>query len=111
MREDFDFECRKCGNCCRPSGYVRLSDGEPDAMAEHMGISPHEFIARYTRLTDNRKWLSLSEKADGVCVLLSEDGRCLIQEVKPQQCRDFPLKWNYEGYERTCMAMRNNRGG
>ena len=30
----FTGKCRRCGNCCRWHGWVRLSDGEIDVIAE-----------------------------------------------------------------------------
>ena len=94
------FECVKCGNCCREPGYVRLLDTEPDAMARHLGLGVFDFIRAYTRLTSDRQALSLAEKPDGSCVFLKESGECAVQAAKPQQCRDFPTKWHFAGYER-----------
>lgn len=100
------FQCDKCGNCCRPHGYVRLGNDEVEAIAAHIGVRVGEFTGRYTKLVDNRTGLSLTEHADGSCVFLSPDGECHIESVKPQQCRDFPVKWNYPGFERNCRAMK-----
>jgi hypothetical protein len=27
-----------------------------------------------------------------------------VQNVKPQQCRDFPNLWNFPGFEKMCQA-------
>ena len=45
------------------------------------------------------------EQDNGSCIFLIQDGSCLIHEVKPRQCRDFPMSWNYPGFERTCLGM------
>jgi len=102
---DVAFECRKCGNCCRPRGYVRLRDGETDRIAAHVGMPADEFTRRYTRITEDRAGLSLVERADGACVFLSAAAECAIQSVKPKQCRDFPVTWSYPGFEKFCRAM------
>ena len=98
------FRCRRCGNCCRWSGYVRISASEIDAIAELLGMLPDRFIAEYTRLTADRSGLSLTEKANGHCVFLEEahPARCRIEAAKPRQCRDFPVKWNFPGWEKEC---------
>ena len=107
------FHCQRCGNCCRWPGYVRVSAAEVDAIAAFLQIPGNEFIARYTRLTANRSGLSLLENPDGSCPYLEDtpDGpACRLQSVKPQQCRDFPLKWNFPNWEDECAggrAMRN----
>ena len=99
------FECRKCGNCCRPKGYVRLREGEADQIAAYVGMPVHDFTGRYARITEDRAGLSLVERADGACVFLSAAGECVIQNVKPRQCRDFPVIWSYPGFETNCRAM------
>ena len=102
-----DCQCRQCGNCCRVEGYVRLRPGEDEALAACLGLDVYEFTRRHTRLTADRRGLSLAEKADGSCVFLGEDGRCVVQAVKPAQCRAFPTEWSFAGYEEICAA----RGG
>jgi len=97
-------ECQRCTACCRWPGEVRLDDGEIARMAFFTGVSEVEFIQRFTRLTKDRRGLSLEEKTNGECVFL--DGKnCSVQSVKPQQCRDFPNLWNFPGFEKTCHAI------
>ncbi len=103
------FHCVRCGNCCRWSGYVRLGVGEPDAIAEFLGIPVADFIDRHTRLVADRSGLSLLENADGSCPFLdmtADGAACRIQQVKPRQCRNFPLFWNFPGWERECAGAR-----
>jgi Fe-S-cluster containining protein len=97
-------ECQRCTACCRWPGEVRLDDGEISRMAAFKALSEVEFIQRFTRLTKDRRGLSLQEKFNGECVFL--DGHdCSVQPVKPQQCRDFPNLWNFPGFEKTCRAI------
>ena len=73
-------------------------------MAEFLGVSEFEFIQHYTKLRADRRGLALKEKTGGECVFLN--GRdCAVQPVKPQQCRDFPNKWNFPGFEKICRAI------
>ena len=93
----------KCGACCRWRGYVRLADHETLRIAEYVGLETEEFTRTFTRLTEDRRSLSLIEKEDGTCIFLAPDsGYCIINAVKPQQCSDFPLKWNFEGWDKVC---------
>jgi hypothetical protein len=97
-------ECQRCAACCRWPGEVRLDDGELARLAAFKGLEEVEFIQRFTRLTKDRRGLSLEEKPNGECVFL--DGLdCTVQPVKPQQCRDFPNLWNFPGFEKTCRAL------
>ncbi len=98
-----DFNCRRCGNCCRIPGEVRLLNGEPERIAAVMDISTEAFIQDHTRLTRDRRGLSIVERSDHSCSMLGPDG-CLVQEAKPYQCRAFPHEWNYDGWEAICAA-------
>ena len=101
-----NFNCVRCGTCCKWPGYVRVSSDEIDAIAEFMQISSHEFIEKYTRLTSDRRGLSLIEHDNGLCVFYRESPpECVINDVKPAQCRNFPLKWNFEGWEKECRGV------
>ena len=97
-------ECQRCTACCRWPGDVRLADGEVARLATYKGLGEVEFIQRYTRLSRDRRGLSLTEKENGECVFLN-GGECSVQPVKPQQCRDFPNLWNFPGFEKTCHAI------
>lgn len=97
-------ECQRCTACCRWPGDVRLRDGEIARLAVFNGMTEVEFIQRFTRLTQDRRGLSLEEKPTGECIFL--DGNdCRVQSVKPQQCRDFPNLWNFPGFEESCQAI------
>lgn len=99
------FTCWQCGACCRVPGDVRIDEGETVAMARHLGLSLASFTAQYTCLRPDRRGLILREQADGACILLKADGDCAVQAVKPQQCRDFPYRWNYPGWETRCQSQ------
>jgi Fe-S-cluster containining protein len=106
MMTDEKFVCLGCGNCCRPSGYVRLREGEVEAIAEFLGVGVDDFIQTQTRVTDDRQHLSLLENADGVCVFLTPDSRCRINDVKPEQCRGYPWRWRDEMLDPLCAGRR-----
>lgn len=111
--EDIDakgeFQCRRCGRCCQWPGYVRVSGEEINAIAEFLGMSEREFIETYTIITDDRRGLSILEKANGHCVFYHDDPpRCQIDPVKPKQCRDFPGVWNFPGWNRICEGGRRS---
>jgi Fe-S-cluster containining protein len=102
------FQCIKCGNCCRPHGYVRLKEGEAELIAGYEGMDILQFVKECARLTDDRTSLSLNEKTDGSCIFLAGDNTCVINDVKPRQCRDFPGNWRYDGYEKICGALHES---
>ncbi len=121
---DTTFKCVRCGTCCRWSGYVRINPAETELIASFLSMNVTEFIEKYTRLTSDRQGLSLIEKSDGSCIFynhLPQDSdvnicdtgscdlnSCEINEVKPIQCRNFPLIWNFEGWEKECKGAASS---
>ena len=97
-------DCQRCTACCRWPGQVCLNDEEIARIAEFLQLKVGEFIQTHTRLRFDRQGLALQEQADGACVFL-KDNLCVIQPVKPQQCRDFPNLWKYPGSEKYCRAI------
>lgn len=102
-----DFQCLRCGNCCRHPGDVRLEEDEIETIAANLGLDVHVFTERFTVLRDNRQGLILLERRDGACVFLEgAPAACRIQDAKPRQCREFPSRWRYTDLEEICPAAR-----
>ena len=77
------YDCCKCGNCCRAFSTV-LQEEEISAIASQLGMERQEFITQ-----------CLIEGEDGwvlpaPCRFLGMDGKCQIQDQKPEECRGFP---------------------
>ena len=98
------YQCQRCTACCRWPGFVRLKEEEIAPIAAHLGMSEYDFIQQYTRLTPQRTGLALIDKPNGECYFL--EGRdCLLQPVKPAQCKGFPNTWNFPGWQEVCEAI------
>ncbi len=100
--------CLRCGECCRIRGFVRVTAGEIDTLAEFLCISQQDFIDRFTRLGHDRQGLELKEREDGECVLL-KGSDCIVHPVKPGQCRTFPDKWRYDGVWQVCPTFKGSK--
>ena len=69
-----------------------MSEAEIAQLASFKGISEQQFIDEFMRLRKDRRGLALKEKPDGSCTFLKGKD-CMVQSVKPQQCREFPNRW------------------
>ncbi|MCX7712179.1 MAG: YkgJ family cysteine cluster protein [Chthoniobacterales bacterium] len=98
------YLCERCVNCCKWPGQVKITESEIAQIAAHLGLSEYDFIQKHTRLRYDRRGLALLEKNNGECEWL-DGNSCLLQPVKPQQCRDFPNRWNFPGWENFCQAI------
>lgn len=86
----FAFACRRSGNCCAiPSGFVRVTAAEAEAIATKLGMTPAAFASRYLQPDGER----LKDGLGNRCVFLA-DGRpagCSIYDVRPAKCREWPF--------------------
>ena len=101
-----NVNCVRCGNCCRWRGWVRLTDEDIASISELLEMEQHDFIEQHTRLHLSREGLALNELSDGRCIFLEGENVCRIQPSKPLQCRTFPEKWNFTGWEKMCEGSK-----
>ncbi|TWT48701.1 YkgJ family cysteine cluster protein [Botrimarina hoheduenensis] len=91
MADGLRFTCTGCGDCCAGAeGYVWVNKQEIAALAEQRGMTVEAFEAEHVRKVGVRK--SLTERADGDCVLLDPKTRkCTAYNARPRQCRTWPF--------------------
>ena len=99
------YECDRCTACCRWPGEVKVTDEEIRSIAQFLNLTVDSFVQKHTRLRANRQGLALTDKPNDECIFLAQNGNCLIQEVKPRQCREFPNVWNFPNFQAYCKAV------
>lgn len=78
-----NYDCCQCGNCCRAYS-TSLEDSEIGSIAAFLNMSIPDFTDKY-----------LSEGSEGYiikppCPFFESDGKCAIQDCKPEECSGFP---------------------
>jgi len=89
-RKALRFECTRCGDCCRRTGYVYLGSEEPARLAAHLGLELRQLEERFLQAHEDGSWMIVVDEAAGGCPLLAGD-LCSVEEVKPGQCRAYPF--------------------
>ncbi|MCB9800337.1 MAG: YkgJ family cysteine cluster protein [Candidatus Omnitrophica bacterium] len=98
-----DFNCLRCQRCCRTPGFVFLTGKDMSRLSTFFRITREEFTERYCRKQDGQ-W-ALNVQPNEACIFL-DTGGCSVHEAKPQQCRDFPMKWRDEECFEYCAGIR-----
>jgi hypothetical protein len=99
-----DFQCQRCGACCKQPGFVYLKEGDAERLAAHLGMDIYQFTETYCLLMD-RQHLALKKHPDETCLFLGAEG-CTVYEARPRQCRDFPHGWKTERSLDYCEGLR-----
>lgn len=82
----FSYTCRQCSRCCYGK-HIRLNPYELIRLAEALGCSTGEVIARYT---EDGIALAVRDVPGTPCVFLGEHG-CRVHSGRPAACRLYPL--------------------
>lgn len=102
------FACRRCGTCCRQSGFVYLRPAEPEGLAAFFGMEPFDFVNQYCDLIDRRR-LVLKKQVDESCVFLQGSG-CRVYAARPVQCKGFPSDWRTSRSSDYCLGLKSSGG-
>lgn len=78
--------CRQCGECC--NRYIRITPEEARAISKALNKPIEEFAHPIFAGT-----VYELEHREGKCIFLN-DNRCLIHNIKPFQCKTYPIIYN-----------------
>jgi uncharacterized protein len=81
------FVCRMCGDCCRGSGGIVITEQEAERISTHLELDLQPFLDRFTVTRGGKRQIASHE---GVCVFLGRNG-CTVHSVKPDVCRAWPF--------------------
>ena len=90
MQEIHDEEfsrtnCLDCANCCKTTGPL-FTNKDIERISKHLKLKPQQFIEQYLRIDEDKDYV-LQEVP---CTFLAADNYCLIYDVRPKACREFP---------------------
>lgn len=77
------YDCCRCGNCCRIYS-TTLTEEEIVNISAYLGMTRQKFLEDH--LIRGRDGLELPAP----CRFLNADGKCRLQECKPEECKGFP---------------------
>ncbi len=78
-------DCMQCANCCKTTGpLLTKQDIERLAKRERMKIGP--FIDQYCKIDEDGEYVFKTMP----CVFLADDNSCLVYDIRPKACREYP---------------------
>ncbi len=79
------INCLDCANCCKTTSPIVI-DRDIDRIAKHLKMKPSQMIDQYLRLDEDGDYVFRQTP----CPFLMPDNYCMIYEVRPRACREYP---------------------
>lgn len=84
--ETFDqINCLDCANCCKTTSPLFM-DRDINRISKFLKLKPSQFIDQYLRKDEDGDMVLQSSP----CPFLFEDNTCMIYEVRPKACAEYP---------------------
>lgn len=77
--------CLDCANCCKTTGPL-FTTTDIERISKHLKQKQQQFIDRYLRIDEENDYVLQSVP----CTFLQNDNGCIIYDVRPKACREFP---------------------
>lgn len=78
-------DCLNCANCCKTTGPL-FTTADVERIAKHLRLKPQKFIDTYLRVDEENDYVLQSVP----CTFLDVENYCIIYDVRPKACREFP---------------------
>lgn len=78
-------DCLKCANCCKTTGPL-FTDADIERVSKYLRQKPQQFMEQYLRIDEDKDYVLQSVP----CAFLDNENACMIYDVRPKACREFP---------------------
>ena len=102
--EEFErTDCLECGNCCKTTSPI-FTDKDIERIAKHLRMKVADFIHQYLE-RDEDNFMVLKQAP---CSFLDlNDNACLIYDVRPKACAEYPHTDRRKFIQITDLAIKN----
>ncbi len=84
--EEFEnTDCLTCANCCKTTSPI-FTDKDIERIAKFFKMKQPKFISEYLRIDEDGFYVLQSSP----CTFLAADNYCMIYDVRPKACREYP---------------------
>jgi len=80
-----EINCLDCANCCKTTSPL-FTDRDINRISKFLKLKPRQFIDQYLRTDEDGDMVLQSSP----CPFLFDDNTCMIYEVRPKACAEYP---------------------
>jgi len=102
---DLEFEstnCLDCANCCKTTSPI-FTEKDISRISKYLKMKEHQFISLYLD-RDQDDFMVLKSVP---CTFLAEDNSCLIYDVRPRACSEYPHTNRKKFIKITDLTLKN----
>lgn len=96
------IDCLQCANCCKTTGPLVL-DKDIERISKHLRMKPIEFIDQYLYKDEDNDWVFKQLP----CPFLDHSNYCIIYEVRPKACKEYPHTNRKKFYQINNLTLKN----
>ncbi len=101
--EEFErTDCLECANCCKTTGPL-FTNADIERISKFLKLKPQQFIEQYLRVDEDNDHVLQQVP----CAFLDHDNYCLIYEVRPKACREYPHTDRKNFHQITNLTLKN----
>lgn len=94
--------CLDCANCCKTTGPL-FTSADIERISKSLRQKPQQFITQYLRMDEDQDYVLQSVP----CAFLDQENACMIYEVRPKACREFPHTDRKKFQQITDLTLKN----
>ncbi|MGQ1785972.1 YkgJ family cysteine cluster protein [Saccharicrinis sp. GN24d3] len=98
-----NIDCLGCANCCKSISPI-IIDRDIDRIARHLKMKRPDLIDQYFEIDEDQDYVF----KETPCPFLMPDNYCMIYEVRPRACREYPHTDRKRFYQILNLTFRNS---
>ena len=95
-------DCLTCANCCKTTGPL-FTNRDIERISKHLRLKPQQFIEQYLRIDEDKDYVLQQVP----CSFLDSENNCLIYDVRPKACAEFPHTDRKDFHKISNLTMKN----
>ncbi|SFJ61497.1 YkgJ family cysteine cluster protein [Myroides guanonis] len=96
------IDCLECANCCKTTGPL-FTQQDVERISKYLKIKPQQFFDNYLRIDEDKDTV-LKELP---CHFLDFENKCMIYDVRPKACREYPHTDRKKFQQITALTLNN----
>jgi len=97
-----EINCLNCANCCKTTSPL-FTNRDVNRISKFLTLKPAQFIDQYLKIDEDGDMVLQSSP----CPFLFEDNTCMIYEVRPKACAEYPHTNRKKFHQISNLTLKN----